>query len=75
MDLSEVPVDDTVMILEITDMPYIYVQRLVELGFIRGAKIRPVLTGILRGIRAYRIKNTTIALRTDTAKKIKVSYF
>lgn len=50
-------------------------RRLIELGFSKGAKVESVIRGITKGLSAYRIKNTLIALRDETASIISVVLF
>lgn len=48
-------------------------RRLLDLGIMKGAEIKPILAGAFHGMRAYRIKGTTIALRNREASQIIVS--
>jgi Fe2+ transport system protein FeoA len=47
-------------------------RRLMDLGFVPGAKIERVLDGPLGGTIAFRIRGTVIALRDDQTDKIEV---
>lgn len=47
-------------------------QRLIELGFSEGAKVKAVIKGLTKGLTAYSNKNTLIALRDSTAEKITI---
>ena len=46
-------------------------KRLMDIGFIKGTKVKPVL--INKNIRAYLIKGTVIAIRTKDTSNIEVS--
>ena len=45
-------------------------QRLTEIGFVKGAKIKLILKNLGDNMRAYKIKNTVIALRLSDTKDI-----
>lgn len=47
-------------------------QRFIDLGFIPGTKITPVLTSPSGNIRAYYIKDTLLAIRDDESRKINI---
>ena len=47
--------------------------RLMEMGFSQGTEITRVLNSMSKNLSAYRVKNTVISIRNDTADKIKVS--
>ena len=49
-------------------------QRFIDLGFISGTKITPVLTSPSGNIRAYYIKDTLLAIRDDESKKINIKF-
>lgn len=46
-------------------------KRLMDIGFVRGVKIKPVL--ISKTIRAYNIKNTIISVRNKDTEDIEVN--
>lgn len=46
-------------------------RRLMDLGFVEGAKVKKLLSG--RGIDAYLIRGTLIALRRDDAMEILIA--
>lgn len=48
-------------------------KRLLDLGFTEGAEVCAVLGGCRRGIRAYEVCGTTIALRSADAEHVEVS--
>lgn len=45
-------------------------KRFLDLGFVKYTKISPVLTSPSGNIRAYLIKDTLIAIRSEDAEKI-----
>lgn len=45
-------------------------RRLLELGFIQGTKIKPVLKSPLGDPRAYEIRGTLISIRKEEADRI-----
>lgn len=45
-------------------------QRLTDIGFVKGAKIKLILKNFSDNMRAYKIKNTVIALRLSDTKDI-----
>lgn len=47
-------------------------RRMIDLGITQGAKIQPVHSSPTGNLKAYRIKNTVIALRNQDAQKILV---
>lgn len=49
-------------------------RRLLDLGFIKGAKIKPVLISPSKDPRAFEIKGSTIAIRKENAKYILVHF-
>ncbi len=42
----------------------------MDIGFVSGAKVKLILKNIGDNMRAYKIKNTIIALRVNDAKNI-----
>ncbi len=49
-------------------------RRLLDLGFVEGATITPVLISPLCDPRAFSIRGTLIAIRKEDAKLITISY-
>ncbi len=47
-------------------------RRLLDLGFIKGTTIVPILISPSKDPRAYAIRGSTIAIRKEDAKSIKV---
>lgn len=45
-------------------------QRLMDIGFVKGEKVKPVLKNFGNNMRAYQIKGTTMALRLSDSKDI-----
>ena len=45
-------------------------KRLLDLGFINGTKIVPILKSPSGDPRAFRVRNTTIAIRKEDCEKI-----
>ncbi len=71
MKLSEIEVGSNARIFSI-DTSYKYAQRLIEIGFSQGTVVKAVMKGLNRSLTAYSVKNTVIALRSETADKINV---
>lgn len=49
-------------------------RRLLDLGFIKDTNIIPVLDSFSKGVRAFYIRGTLIALRDEDSSLIKVSF-
>ncbi|MEG1476078.1 MAG: FeoA family protein [Longicatena sp.] len=67
--LFEIEMNETVEILYIqhnTPMK----RRLLDLGFVKGSKVTPVLNSPSKGMRAYLIKGCKIALRESQSAQI-----
>ncbi len=45
-------------------------RRLMDIGFVNGAKVKLILKNIGDNMRAYQIKNTIMALRLNDSKNI-----
>lgn len=45
-------------------------RRLMDIGFVKGAKVKLLLKNFGDNMRAYQIKNTIIALRVNDAKTV-----
>lgn len=65
-NMSEVPFDT---VCEIVSEPSLY---LMDLGFYKGAKVRPFAVCLCGGTRLYEVKQTYIALRNQDAEHIAV---
>ena len=71
MKLTELLLNET-GIVESVDLSLISAQRLIEMGFSKGTAISVELMGISPMIKAYRIKNTILAIRNETAEHINI---
>ncbi|MBQ7384935.1 MAG: ferrous iron transport protein A [Ruminococcus sp.] len=49
-----------------------FAQRLIEMGFSNGTEVEVVIRGISKHLKAYKIKNTVVAIRDELAEKINV---
>lgn len=45
-------------------------RRLMDIGFVKGEKVKFILKNFGDNMRAYKIKNTVMALRVDDTKNI-----
>lgn len=45
-------------------------RRLLDLGIVKGTTIKPILQSPSGGLRAFRIRGTTLAIRQEDAKNI-----
>ena len=45
-------------------------RRLMDIGFVKGEKVKLILKNFGDNMRAYKIKNTVMALRVDDTKNI-----
>lgn len=70
-NLYEMKIGDTAIIIKIACDNNIK-QRILDLGLVRGSKIRPIFKSPSGNPIAYEIRGTTIAIRNDDAKKIYV---
>ena len=71
MKLTELLLNET-GIVESVDLSLISAQRLIEMGFSKGTAISVELMGISPTLKAYRIKNTILAIRNETAEHINI---
>ncbi len=71
MKLSEMKTGQRAIIEKI-DSTYLYAQRLIEIGFSEGTEVSVEIKGMSHYLTAYKVKNTTIALRDKTAEKINI---
>lgn len=69
--LSSLTIGDKVKIDRIDDSLELK-ERLVDMGFTKDSEIECILKACFNGPIAYRIKNTTVALRRGDASKILV---
>ena len=70
-NLYEMKIGDTAIIIKIACDDNIK-QRILDLGMVRGTKIRPIFKSPSGNPIAYEIRGSTIAIRNDDAKKIYV---
>lgn len=59
--------------IESLDFSKSFAQRLIEMGFSLGTEVQVVLVGINKKLKAYKVKNTVVALRDETAQIINVN--
>lgn len=45
-------------------------RRLLDLGLVKGTKVKPVLVSPSNGLRAYEFRSSLIAIRKEDAEKI-----
>jgi len=69
--LSELPIGSQAIIKDIRITSKIK-RRILDLGFIPGSKIRAIQTSPFGDPRAYKVKNTVIAIRNKDAKQIEI---
>ena len=50
-----------------------FTRRLIEMGFSKNAQVEMLIRGMSNSLTAYRIKNTVVALRDETAENINVT--
>lgn len=72
MKLSKLSVGETAYI-ESLDQCSDISQRLIEMGFSKGTEVEIAFKGVSRNLKAYKIKNTIVALRDETADTINVT--
>lgn len=70
--LDEILLDETAIIEDVRCVGNIK-RRLLDLGFIKGTKITPVLVSPSKDPRAFFIRGMTIAIREEEARKVLVS--
>lgn len=70
--LDEILLDETAIIEDVRCVGNIK-RRLLDLGFIKGTKITPVLVSPSKDPRAFFIRGMTIAIREEEARQVLVS--
>lgn len=70
--LDEILLDETAIIEDVRCLGNIK-RRLLDLGFIKGTKITPVLVSPSKDPRAFFIRGMTIAIREEEARQVLVS--
>lgn len=73
IDLNEIMLNKPCLVKQLKKEPSI-LRRFLDVGIIPGAKIEKILVSPFGGICAYSVMGTTIAIRDQDAKGIKVSY-
>lgn len=73
ISLNETRLDKTCQVIKLETEPSM-MRRFLDIGIIPGAKIQRVIESPFGGISAYYIMGTTIAIRDEDAKGIKVRY-
>ena len=72
--LSDLPKDRPATVIKLADQCRGFTRRrLLDLGFTPGAKVTVELTGAGKSARAYRIRETLIALRMEQARQVLIS--
>ncbi len=70
-NLNEVKLNETAIIENLKCTENVK-RRLLDLGFIRGTKITPILISPSKDPRAFWIRGITIALRKEDARQVSV---
>ncbi len=70
--LDEILLDETAIIEDVRCVGNIK-RRLLDLGFIKGTKITPVLVSPSKDPRAFFVRGMTIAIREEEARQVLVS--
>lgn len=70
--LSELPLNENGIIKEI-NCDYKIKRRLLDLGLVRGTKIKPVLVSPSKDPRAFSVRGSIIAIRKEEAEKIEIN--
>lgn len=70
MKLSELKLGETAKIVSIEK--HSFTRRLMEMGFCESVLVEVYLKGMSRNSKVYKVKNTLIVLRKETADKINV---
>ena len=72
MTLKELKIDKMAKIKNIKENEETIKRRMLDLGIISGSIITPVLKSPLGSLRAYEIRGSLIAIRTEEAEKIEI---
>ncbi len=70
MTLEDLEMDNTAKIKDIKEDKQVVRRRMLDLGIIPGTCITPVLKSSSGSPRAYEVRGSLIAIRTEEAKKI-----
>lgn len=68
MRINDLKINEEGIIVDILDSPL--KRRLMDIGFIRGVKVKLILKNFGDNMRAYKIKGTVIALRKSDTENI-----
>lgn len=71
INLSQLPLNKDGIIKEIKCEGNIK-RRLLDMGLVKGTKIKPVLVSPSKEPRAFEVRGTIIAIRKEDAKKIEI---
>ena len=71
MKLNDLKIGDEATITKVKADSNIQ-KRLLDIGLVKGSKIKKVLTSIGQGMYAYEIKGTLIGIRKEDTKNIEV---
>ncbi len=71
--LDRVPIGNKCYVIDISNLDKEKVNRMYDFGFVNRAEIKVLFQSMSKNTVAYKIKGSVIALRSDDAKKIKVS--
>lgn len=69
IDLNELPLN-TKGYIERVECEEDIKRRLLDLGLVKGAEIKPVLVSVSKDPRAFEIRGSLIAIRKENAKEI-----
>ncbi len=72
MTLKELKINKMAKIKNIKEKEETIKRRMLDLGIISGSIIKPVLKSPLGSLRAYEIRGSLIAIRTEEAEKIEI---
>ena len=70
-NLNSLELDDIGIVKKI-NVPGSIKRRLLDMGFVKGTKITPVLVSPSKDPRAFEVRGTIIAIRKEDAKKIEI---
>lgn len=72
--LNRVPIGKTAVILEVNSSNPLQYSRMTDMGIIKNSHITPLFISSGGDPTAYLVKNSLIALRSEDAENINVSY-
>lgn len=74
ISLNELPVNKMGRVVEVNGKEDIK-RRLLDLGLIKGTKIKPVLISPTKDPRAFEFRGSLIAIREEDAENIKIDFW